>query len=344
MASITLHNSAVIGDFLKPYVVAEMNTSHNGNLGKAKEMIDAAKEAGCDCVKFQSWTSDTLYSHAVYLENPITKRMADRFSLSESQLLELAEYCCKIGIAFSSTPYSKREVDFLVDICQVPYIKIASMDLNNDPFLQYVASKQVPIVLSTGMADLAEIHRIVDVIRNAGSCDLCLLHCVAEYPPALESINLNNIHTLREEFPDCPIGLSDHSPGVEVSTAAVALGACMIEKHLTLDKSKMGWDNDMAMEPDEMGQLVKNCANVCIAMGTRERVIGPGELEGRKKIRRSVVAAHNLKAGDVLTSEDLDCKRPGTGLEPRYLSELIGKRLLRDISADGMILYSDVKC
>ncbi|RKJ53448.1 N-acylneuraminate-9-phosphate synthase [bacterium 1XD42-1] len=343
MADIKLRNSGVLSDYGKPYIVAEMGTNHNGNMDKAKKMIDAAKESGCNCVKFQSWTSDTLYSKTVYEANPIAKRMVDRFSLSEKQLWEAAEYCSMVGIDFSSTPYSKQEVDFLVDNCKAPYVKIASMDLNNYPFLHYIAKKMVPIILSTGMADLDEIHKAVNTIYKTGNYQLCLLHCVAEYPPMIETIHLNNINTLRKEFPDCPIGFSDHSKGVEISTAAVALGTCLIEKHLTLDKSAPGWDNKMAMEPDEMRQLVQNCTNVFIAMGTDKRIIAQGELEQRKIIRRSIVAAHDLCAGTILKLEDLDCKRPGTGLLPERLENLIGMCLVRDIKADEMLKEDDVR-
>ena len=343
MADIKLRNSGVLSDYGKPYNVAEMGTNQNGNMDKAKKMIDAAKESGCNCVKFQSWTSDTLYSKTVYEANPIAKRMVDRFSLSEKQLWEAAEYCSMVGIDFSSTPYSKQEVDFLVDNCKAPYVKIASMDLNNYPFLHYIAKKMVPIILSTGMADLDEIHKAVNTIYKTGNYQLCLLHCVAEYPPMIETIHLNNINTLRKEFPDCPIGFSDHSKGVEISTAAVALGTCLIEKHLTLDKSAPGWDNKMAMEPDEMRQLVQNCTNVFIAMGTDKRIIAQGELEQRKIIRRSIVAAHDLCAGTILKLEDLDCKRPGTGLLPERLENLIGMCLVRDIKADEMLKEDDVR-
>ena len=255
----------------------------------------------------------------------------------------MKQYCDEIGITFSSTPYDKREVDYLVDVCDAPYVKVASMDLNNYPFLEYIASKQVPIVLSTGMADIEEIRQAVRTIRGSGNKKVCLLHCVAEYPPELDSINLNNIHLLRDEFPDCPIGLSDHSPGVEISTAAVALGVCMIEKHFTLDKTARGWDNEMAMEPDEMRQLVHNSKNVYTAMGIRERVIGAGEMEQRQRIRRSVVAARDIVEGTVLEAEDLDCKRPGTGISPERMKSLIGKKARRDISADEMILDTDVE-
>lgn len=343
MAEIRLGNGVALSDYGKPYIVAEMNMGHNGRLDVAKKMVTAAKKCGCDCVKFQSWTSKSLYSKTVFDGNPIMKRIADRFSLSESNLIEVKQYCDEVGITFSSTPYDKREVDYLVDVCNAPYVKIASMDLNNYPFLEYVASKQVPIVLSTGMADLVEIHKAVDTIFATGNRNVCILHCVAEYPPELESINLNNIHLLRNEFPECPIGLSDHSPGVEVSTAAIALGACLIEKHFTLDKTARGWDNEMAMEPDEMQLLVRNCSNVYTAMGIRERVIGPGELEQRQRIRRSIVAARDIPAGTILKMDDLNCKRPGTGLPPEKMETIVGKITLRSIPRDEMILEELLK-
>ncbi len=343
MASIVLGDTSLLSDFGQPYIIAEMGTNHNGNMQKAKQMICAAKESGCNCVKFQSWTSDTLYSRSVYEANPIAKRMVDRFSFSESQLWEAYEYCKELDISFSSTPYSKQEVDFLADICKVPYIKIASMDLNNYPFLKYVAKKMRPIILSTGMAEIEEIEKALETIYAIGNHQVCLLHCVAEYPPKIETINLNNIHTLRRQFPECPIGLSDHSPGVEVSTAAVALGVCVIEKHFTLNKTAPGWDNKMAMEPEEMKQLVENSRNVFTAMGTEKRVIAQGEIEQRKNIRRSVVAAHNLCAGTILTRDDLDCKRPGTGLPPECLEKIIGMRLKRDLTVDEMIKKEDLQ-
>lgn len=343
MASITFRNGTVLSDFGKPYIVAEMNMGHTGKVELAKKMILSAKECGCDCVKFQSWTVQSLYSKVVYERNPIAKRIADRFALSEKKLLEIKKYCDEIGITFSSTPYDKQEVYYLANVCEAPYIKVASMDLNNYPFLEYIASKQLPIVLSTGMADIEEIQKAVQTIYDSGNRQVCLLHCVAEYPPELESINLNNIHLLRSEFPECPIGLSDHSTGIEVSTAAVALGVCMIEKHFTLDKTVCGWDNEMAMEPREMQQLVQNSRNVYIAMGKRERVVSLAELEQRQRIRRSVVAARDITKGAVLVAEDLDCKRPGTGLPPERMKLLIGKKVKRKITTDEMILDCDLE-
>ena len=213
MANCVLRDSTVLGDFLKPYIVAEVNTSHNGSMETAKEMIDRAKEAGCSCVKFQSWSKESLYSKTYYDENPIAKRIIQKFAFSEAQLMEVLQYSRERGIAFSSTPYSQAEVDFLVDKCHVPYIKVASMDLVNYPFLEYIAGRGVPIVLATGMGEMEEIRRAVATIEAAGNRKICLLHCISIYPPEIATIRLNNIAGLRKEFPAYPVGLSDHSRG-----------------------------------------------------------------------------------------------------------------------------------
>lgn len=342
MATMKLRDATVLGDFNKPYIVAEVNTSHFGNMEIAKKMIVQAKEAGCDCVKFQSWSADSLYSQTYYAENPIAKRFVNKFAFSEAQLVEVAEYSKKCGIAFSSTPYSRQEVSFLLDKCDAPFIKVASMDLNNYPYLDFIARTGAPIVLSTGMGELEEIHRAVDTIEKAGNKKICILHCISIYPPEISTIRLKNILGLRKEFPDYPIGFSDHSIGVEMATAAVALGACLIEKHFTLDRSKIGMDNQVATEPEEMATLVRNCHNVQIALGGPERILLPAEIEQRKKMRRSIIAVKHLKAGTKLTANDLDAKRPGTGLPPEKISNLIGKTLLRDIEGDTLITEADI--
>ena len=341
MAKCILRDSTVIGDFLKPYIVAEVNTSHNGSMETAKEMIDRARDAGCSCVKFQSWSKESLYSKTYYDENPIVKRFVQKFAFSEAQLMEVAQYCKERGIAFASTPYSEAEVDFLVKKSNAPYIKVASMDLVNYPFLKYIASCGVPIILSTGMGTMEEVRKAVTTLEKAGNRSMCLLHCISIYPPELSTIHLNNILGLRKEFPNYPVGFSDHSIGTEMAAAAVALGAAMIEKHLTLDRTKIGMDNQMATEPAEMAQLVRNCQNVHIALGDTERIVLPAEMDQRKKMRRSVIATRDLPAGTKLTKTDLGAKRPGTGLPPEKINELVGKVLIRAVKADTLIFDSD---
>lgn len=337
-----LEKSRIISSRVKPYIVAEMNSSHRGKITVAKDMIDAAKDCGCDAVKFQSWTADSLYCKDYYDKNPMFKRMANGFSLSSESLLELSKYCKNIGIDFSSTPYSNDEVDFLVDQCNAPFIKIASMDINNLPFLRYIANKNVPILLSTGMATIDEIQLAVDTIEKAGNNNICILHCVSLYPVDAESVNLNNMLMLKKTFPNYDVGYSDHTIGSEVACAAVALGAAVIEKHFTLDNGKIGWDNQMATEPAEMKQLVIQCQNVYKSLGLFERNLSSTELEQRSKMRRSVVAAIDLKAGQIIDESHLTAKRPGDGIPVSDYISLIGKTVINDISKDSMIKLSDL--
>lgn len=342
MSQCIFSDGKVVSDYGRPYVVAEVNSSHNGSVETAKKMIDAAIEAGCDCVKFQSWSADSLYSKTYYDANPIAKRFVTKFSLSPEQLKELADYCRNKQIAFSSTPYSEEEVDFLVDECQVPYIKIASMELNNLSFLEYIGKKQVPVVLSTGMCDLAEIQRAVSTLETAGTKQMTILHCVSIYPTELANVHLNNIVGFREHFPSYPIGFSDHTKGDAAAIAATALGVALIEKHLTLDRSKVGMDNGMATEPEEFKLLVAKCRDIQIAMGSKTRSVSEAELEQRGNMRRSIIAVRDLPQGTVIRAEDLYAKRPGIGIAPDKMNEIIGKSVNRDIEADTLIMLEDI--
>lgn len=341
MATCCFRDSTVIGDYLKPYIVAEVNSAHSGNLDAAFEMILKAKEIGVDCVKFQSWSAETLYCKTYYDKNPIAKRIVSKFSFSEAQLLEVSRFCKQQKIACASTPYSRQEVDFLLEFCDVPFIKIASMELNNHSYLEYIAKSGAPIVLSTGMGDIEEIRKAVDVIKNSGNKELCLLHCVSIYPADISITRLNNILGLREEFQNCAIGFSDHSLGIELATASIALGAAMLEKHFTLDRRKIGMDNQMATEPGEFLGMIRACHNVFHAMGGKDRIVFSEEFEQRKVMRRSVVAARVLTAGSIISSADLELKRPGDGIPPEKLDELIGRVLKKDIGFDTMIYESD---
>ena len=343
MAEIRLTNGHVIGDYQDPYVVAEVNSSHNGDVEVAKQMIDAAYDAGCNCVKFQSWSAESLYSASYYKENPISKRIVKKFALSPQELKDLATYCREKGLDFSSTPYSREEVDFLVQDCNAPFVKVASMDLNNYVYLKYIAQKGIPIVLSTGMSEIEEIRKAISVIESEGNTSICLLHCISTYPPEFETINLMNIQGLREEFPQYPIGFSDHSHGVEMAVAATALGAALIEKHLTLDASKIGMDNQMATEPDEMKQMVMCCRNTNKALGQKNRVVQEAEQEQMKKMRRSIILTRDMHAGEVLQLSDLDAKRPGTGIPADKIESLIGKILVTNKVHDTLLEYSDFK-
>lgn len=343
MAKVQLKDGKFLENYGIPYIVAEVNSSHNGNIDTARQMIKAAKDAGCDCVKFQSWSPESLYSKTYYDKNPITKRIVTKFSLNQDELLEMANYCKEIAIGFSSTPYSEAEVDLLVDKCKVPFIKIASMEINNYDFLIYIAKKGLPVVLSTGMSEMEEVKKAVEVIEAAGNSQICLLHCISIYPADPKTINLNNIPMLGDIFPNYPIGFSDHTLGTEISCAATAIGAALIEKHLTLDKTKMGMDNNMAIEPDQMKALVENCHNVQLAMGCRERVVREDEYAQRLKMRRSIIALKDLDAGTILTKEMLGAKRPGEGISPDNIPSLVGKKLKNAVASDCLIYKEDIE-
>ncbi len=342
MKDIKLRNGAVIGEQRQPYIIAELNSSHNGSLETAKKMIDAAKNCGCDCVKLQSWSAESLYCDEYYRANPIAKRIVSKFALDEAAVAALAEYSAERGIGLSSTPYSEREADFLADTIRAPFIKIASMEINNLPFLRYIAEKGVPMILSTGMASEAEIRTAVQAIGETGNRQLCILHCVSVYPAKPEIINLNNILMLRDMFPEYPIGYSDHTLGTAVAAAAAAMGAAVIEKHFTLDRTKMGMDNSMATEPAEMKALVDACREVHAAMGSRARVLLPEEEEMKLRMRRSITAAREIPAGTVITAADCEAKRPGDGISPDRIGEVIGKTAVRTITKGSLIRPEDL--
>lgn len=339
---MTLRNGRKFSCDTKPYIVAEMNSSHRGKISVAKQMIDAARDCGCDAVKFQSWSPESLYCKDYYNANPMSKRMVAGFALSPEVLLELSEYCVETGIDFSSTPYSNDEADFLVDRCKAPFVKVASMDINNIPFLEYIAGKNVPIVLSTGMATLDEIDMAVEAIERAGNRDICILHCVSLYPVDAADVNLNNMVMLKRHFPNYTVGYSDHTGGSEVACAAVGLGAVLIEKHFTLDNKKIGWDNQMATEPAEMRDLVVRCGNVYRALGSLERSVSRQEMEQRFKMRRSIIAACDLRAGHIIQERDITAKRPGDGISVSEYRSVIGKTVVSDLQKDQMIKRSDV--
>jgi sialic acid synthase SpsE len=338
MADIIFRNSRKIGDFISPYFIAEVNTSHFGDIETAKKMITKAKECSCDCVKFQSWSTDSLYSENFYLENPIAKRMFSKFSFSAEDLKILSEFCDKQEIDFASTPYSIEEVDFLVEETNAPFIKVASMDLTNLPFLKYIAKTSMPIVLSTGMATYQEVQDAVKAITGEGNDQLTILHCVATYPVESKDVRLMNMIALRERFPKLPIGYSDHTIGLEVPCAAVAQGACIIEKHFTLDRSRIGMDNQMATESEDFEKMILLCHSVHSSLGGKERILSCAEIGQKEKMTRSLVATRDLSIGHTIVIDDLCAKRPGTGVPVSQADLLIGKKVISEIKANHLIL------
>lgn len=339
---IKLNDGRIIGDFHKPYIVAELNTSHFGDISIAKKMILKAKESGCDCVKLQSWKSETLYSKDFFKKNPISKKFFDKYSLDNNQLKELAIYAKKIKISFSSTPYSEDEVNFLVNKCNPAFIKVASMDLNNFTFLKLIAKKNVPVILSTGMGTITEIKSAVKLLISNGQKKICILHCVSLYPLDHKIANLRNISMLRQKFKKIPIGYSDHSIGTTLPISSIALGACLIEKHFTLDNKKIGFDNNMATEPNEMQMLTSECLVAFNSLGKERRLLSKQEFNQRKKMRRSIFTRQDLKKNEKITLNKILLRRPGDGIPPNKVTKVLGKKVKKNISKNSLLKISDI--
>jgi len=337
MSVIRLRNGKEIGDYQRPYIVAELNTSHFGDLEVARDMIREAKESGCDCVKFQSWSAETLYAEEYYKKNKMAKRILQKFAFSDSALSALSNYAASLGIDFSSTPYSIEEARFLVDYCNVPFVKIASMELDNLPYLSALGGLGIPLVLSTGMGTSEEITRAVGALQASGNQQLVILHCTSVYPSPPELIRLQNIIGLRSEFPRYPVGYSDHTVGAEIPAASVALGACLIEKHFTLDSKRIGMDNHMAAEPADMAEVVRACRNVYLATGGAVRLLRPEEEDQKLKMRRSLVSTMDLPVGTELKREHIEFKRPGTGISPADYEQYIGRKVCIAIESGSVI-------
>ena len=321
----------------EPYFIAELNTSHFGDMKLAKKMILEAKKSGCHCVKLQSWTPDSLYSDNFFKKNPISKRFFEKYALSENQLKLLANFSRNNGIDFSSTPYTFREVDFLVKNCNPAFIKIASMDLNNYPFLKYISKKRKPIILSTGMGTLDEIKKAVKIIKKNGNNKITILHCISLYPAPSKHINLKNIITLKKEFTNLNVGYSDHTEGVEFAIAAISMGASVIEKHFTLDKKIIGMDNHMALEPFEMKTLTDSCNNIFLGLGSLNISLSRDEILQKKKMRRSIFFNKNLKKNKIVKLEDLDFKRPGIGVSIDNYNKFVGKKLKKNVESGKLL-------
>lgn len=342
----------VIDNFLKPYIIAEIGANHNGDMDLAKKMINMAVECGADAVKFQSWTPKNLIAKEEYDRNQkyndsakkhfgSLKEMVEKYYLREEQHYELKAYCDTKKIDFCSTPFSEYEVD-LLEKCEVPFFKVASMDINNFQLLNYLADRGKPVILSTGMATLSEVDRALELLTKKGCKEMALLHCISIYPPAYEDINLNNITMMQKTF-GLPIGFSDHTIGFSIPLASVALGSCIIEKHFTTDKTLPGWDHEISADPFEMSIICKESANIAKSMGTFVKVVSEAEQEKKLKFRRSIVFTKDLKSGHVLSPNDMTSKRPGTGISPDLIDQLIGRKLTVDIEEDMLVKWDYIK-
>lgn len=352
MENIQLTTRKSVYNYCSPYIIAEIGANHNGDMDLAKKMILSAVECGANAVKFQSWTPKSLIAkeeydrNTKYDDNPkkhfgSLKEMVEKYYLRPEQHYELKKYCDELNVDFCSSPFSEEEVDLLEDV-GVEFHKIASMDLTNTSLLSYVASKQKPILLATGMGSLAEIEEAIKIIEAQGNNKIILLHCISIYPPKYEDINLNNITMLQQTF-GYPVGFSDHTIGTSIPLAAVSLGACVIEKHFTIDKDLPGWDHLISANPVELEIISKESKNINVSLGSFRRTVSQEEEEKKQKFRRSLVFIKPLKAGHIISKNDITSKRPGTGISPNEINLVIGKTLIRDIEEDSLINWGDIK-
>lgn len=340
-----------VKEYGQPYVIAEIGANHNGDMEIAKKMIDSAIQCGADCVKFQSWTKDSIFSKKVYEDNYFLnddyrsridytlEEIVDKYHIDKKQHEELKMYCDFRGVEFASTPFSKDEVDLLVDDLNVEFIKIASMDVNNVPFLKYVAHKKKPVVISTGLCPLSDVALAVETLKENGCEDVLLLHCVSIYPPDDSQVNLNNIDMLRTCF-GVKVGYSDHTIGTVAPIMSISKGVCIIEKHFTLDKNLEGWDHKISADPSELKTICDAVKSGYKMLGSYYKVVNEDK-ERIEAFQRSIVSARDIKAGAVICEEDITCKRPGVGIPPKFYELIIGRTARRNIAYDQIITQED---
>jgi N,N'-diacetyllegionaminate synthase len=328
------------------FVIAEAGVNHNGSTEMALRLVDAAVRAGAQAVKFQTFIADQVISatapKAAYQRETTGSgesqlEMVRKLELPPHMFADIQHYCQSAGILFLSTPFEEASAD-LLEALAVPAFKIASGEITNFPFLEHVALKHRPMIVSTGMSDLEEVRAAVEVIRNCGNPELILLHCVSSYPASPSSANLRAMHTLAHEF-SVPVGFSDHTLGIEVTLAAVVLGATVIEKHLTLDKTLSGPDHRASLEPEEFAAMVRGIRVVESALGDGHKRPSPEELDTASVARKSLVSARTLARGTILTEDAIAIRRPGTGLAPSMRSQLVGRRLSHDVQAGEVLKW-----
>jgi len=329
------------------FIIAEAGVNHNGCLDTAKSLVEVAAKAGADAVKFQMFNPEELVAksacRAAYQRSNMPARnetqleMLRRLAMTRVEFRELAAFCSQLGIVFLSTPFDFPSVDFL-DELGVPYFKISSGDLTNHSFLKYIAGKKKKLILSTGMASLGEVEEALDVLRQAGQDDTILLHCTSSYPAAFREVNLRAMLTLHRAF-NLPVGYSDHTEGIEAAIAAAAIGACVIEKHFTLDRGMEGPDHKASVQPDELVAMVRAIRNVEKALGDGRKRPSESERDIMRHARRSLVAADDIFAGETITENKLTVKRPGTGIPPNMLNIIVGRFARVDIQKDSVITW-----
>lgn len=330
----------------KTLIIAEAGVNHNGDIGLAKKLIDAAAEAGADLVKFQTFNASRLVTRTAKkadYQNKSTDskesqhEMLRRLELTADMHIELIEHCAARNIGFFSTGFDIECIDFLVSLGQ-DHFKIPSGEITNLPYLRHIGRLGQVVILSTGMSTMSDIEAAIDALEQAGTVreNITVLHCTTEYPTPMEEVNLRAMQSIHAAF-GVKIGYSDHTSGIEVAIAAVALGARVIEKHFTLDRNLPGPDHKASLEPEELKTMISAIRNIEIALGDGVKRLTASEARNKPIVRKSLIASQAIKAGEVFSAQNITTKRPGTGISPMRWDEVVGRTALRDFSTDELI-------
>ena len=326
------------------YIIAEAGVNHNGRLDLALQLCDAAKEAGVDAIKFQTWKTELIISKNTEMADYQKKNLGNddsqydmlkKLELSYDNFRLIKDYCDNIGIQFLSTADETESLDFLCEL-GMPLIKLGSGEITNIPYLRYVAKYGMPVILSTGMANLAQVAIAYDTLQEAGVKDISILHCTTNYPCPMNEVNLRAMQTMKEAF-KCRVGYSDHTMGIEVPIAAVAMGAEIIEKHFTLDQNMEGPDHKASLNPEELKAMVSAIRHIEQALGDGIKRPNASEVEISKVVLKSIVAKTPVKKGDTLTSDNITIKRAGNGIPAAHWDMIVGTKALHDFDIDEPI-------
>ncbi len=330
---------------MKPIIIAEAGVNHNGSLDMALRMVDTAARAGADYIKFQTFNASKLVTASVGTAEYQKKNcnadnqlnMLRKLELSDQQFVEIAERCRKNGIGFLSTPFDLESIRFLASL-NMNYMKVPSGEITNLPYLRAIASTGIPVIMSTGMSTLADVENALQVLYDKGCprSEITLLHCTTQYPTPYTEVNLKAMLTLKEAF-GVKVGYSDHTPGIEVALAATALGATVIEKHFTLDKSLPGPDHVASLNPEELAEMTAGIRHVAMSLGSSIKRVGMSEKRNMTAARKSIVAAVQIEKGEIFSSENLTVKRPGSGLSPMLWDKVVGRVATRRYHPDELI-------
>lgn len=326
------------------YIIAEAGVNHNGRLDLALKLCDAAKEAGVDAIKFQTWKTELIISKNTEMADYQKKNLGNddsqydmlkKLELSYDNFRLIKDYCDNIGLQFLSTADETESLDFLCEL-GMPFIKLGSGEITNIPYLRYCAKKNMPLIISTGMCNLSDVATAFDVLTEAGAKDITILHCTTNYPCPMDEVNLRAMQTMKDAF-KCKVGYSDHTMGTEIPIAAVATGAEIIEKHFTLDRNMEGPDHKASLEPQELKYMVDCIRNIEVALGDGIKKPNASEVEISKVVLKSIVAKAAIKKGDMLTSDNITIKRAGSGIPAAHWDMIVGTKALHDFNIDEPI-------